>query len=146
MARIPLDKGGMDMKQPSMSQAQRYVRPVSYGVLAGAVVCMLVLFITAVFMGMRDLPQSVIVGSAIIAFVAGGLVSGWVSASFAREKGMILGLCCGCCLFLILLLAHLMFDGGALTTQAIVKMVSVLLAAAIGGMIGVNRRRKFKTR
>ena len=95
-------------------------------------------------MGLRDIPQSAVSLIATLIFVLGGFVAGYVSAAFAREKGMLLGLCCGACLFVILSLASLAVDGGGFGMVALTKLAAVLLAAALGGIIGVNRRKKFR--
>lgn len=139
-------KGEFDVKQPTLSSAKRYLRPIAYGILAGAISCMLFLLALAAFMGMRDVPQSLVSLFSILAFVLGGFISGFVSASLAREKGLLLGLVCALGLFIILLLVNLMFDGGGIGMQAVVKLIAVMLAAAIGGILGVNRKKKFKTR
>ena len=129
------------MRQPDVHGAKRFIRPVTYGILFGAGACFLLLLIMSAVMGLRDIPQSAVSLIATLIFVFGGFVAGYVSAAFAREKGMLLGLCCGACLFVILSLASL---GGGFGMVALTKLAAVLLAAALGGIIGVNRRKKFR--
>lgn len=100
------------MRQPDVHGAKRFIRPVTYGILFGAGACFLLLLIMSAVMGLRDIPQSAVSLIATLIFVLGGFVAGYVSAAFAREKGMLLGLCCGACLFVILSLASLAVDGG----------------------------------
>ena len=45
---------------------------------------------------------------------------------------------------MILSLASLAVDGGGFGMVALTKLAAVLLAAALGGIIGVNRRKKFR--
>ena len=97
-----------------------------------------------VVMTFRDVPQPAITLIATLAFVLGGLVAGFVSASFAREKGMLIGICCGICLFLILMTASFVFDDAGFGMAAVSKLAAVLFASALGGVIGVNRRKKFR--
>lgn len=132
------------MKQPDMNGAKRFIRPVVYGLLSGVAVCLALLLIMSVIMGMRDIPETAVSVFAVLTFAAGGFAAGYISASFARERGMLLGLCCGVCLFLIVLLAYLAVDGSPLGIQAVTKLVAVLCASAIGGITGVNKRRKFR--
>ena len=132
------------MRQPDVHGAKRFIRPVTYGILFGAGACFLLLLIMSAVMGLRDIPQSAVSLIATLIFVLGGFVAGYVSAAFAREKGMLLGLCCGACLFVILSLASLAVDGGGFGMVALTKLAAVLLAAALGGIIGGNRRKKFR--
>ena len=81
------------MKQPDIHGAKRFIRPVTYGLLFGVGACMLLLVLMSVVMTFRDVPQPAITLIATLAFVLGGLVAGFVSASFAREKGMLIGIC-----------------------------------------------------
>ena len=132
------------MKQPDIHGAKRFIRPVTYGLLFGVGACMLLLVLMSVVMTFRDVPQPAITLIATLAFVLGGLVAGFVSASFAREKGMLIGICCGMCLFLILLTASFVFDDAGFGMAAVSKLAAVLFASALGGVIGVNRRKKFR--
>ena len=132
------------MRQPDVHGAKRFIRPVTYGILFGAGACFLLLLIMSAVMGLRDIPQTAVSLIATLIFVLGGFVAGYVSAAFAREKGMLLGLCCGACPFVILSLASLAVDGGGFGMVALTKLAAVLLAAALGGIIGVNRRKKFR--
>lgn len=131
------------MRQPDIHGAKRFIRPVTYGLLFGVGACMLLLVLMSVLITFRDIPQPAITLIATLTFVIGGFVSGFVSASFAREKGMLIGICCGICLFLILTIASLAFDDAGFGVAAVSKLAAVLFAAALGGVIGVNRRKKF---
>jgi len=74
------------MKQPDMYGIKRFLRPVVYGIVAGTVACFLLLTFMSVVMQFRDLPQMLITFVATLTFVLGGLVAGYVSAAFSREK------------------------------------------------------------
>lgn len=132
------------MKQPDMHSAKRFIRPITYGILFGGLACFILLILMSALMGFHDIPQAVISLFATISFVFGGLVAGYISASCARERGMFLGLCCGGCLFLVLLCAGFMMEGNMFGVQGLTKLASVLMAAALGGIFGVNRRKKFR--
>lgn len=132
------------MKQPDMHSARRFLRPITYGISSGAAACFLILLLMSVLMGMRDLPQATVSLFATLSFVAGGFLAGYVTAYFAQEKGLFLGLCCGAILFLVLVCAGMAVSGGAPGMQALTKFLSVLFASAIGGVLGVNKKKKFK--
>ena len=137
-------KGGIRVKQPDIHGAKRFIRPITYGILCGATECFLLLIIMSILMSFKDIPQSAVSLISTLTFVCGGFVAGLAASSFSREKGMFLGLCCGLCLFLVLSLASLAVDGSGFGMVALTKLIAVLFAAAIGGVIGVNRKKKFK--
>lgn len=136
------------MRQPDVhnagATAKRFVRPIAYGILSGAAACMVMLILMSVIMGLKDIPQSAVSLIATLTFVVGGFVAGYVSSVFSRERGMLMGLCCGLCLFIVLSLANLAIDGSGFGMVALTKLIAVLLSAALGGIIGVNKRKKFR--
>lgn len=132
------------MKQPDLHGAKRFIRPITYGILFGAGVCAVLLMAMSAIMGLGSVPQSLSALFATMAFVIGGFVAGYISAVFAHEKGMLLGVSCGICLFLILTVASFAVYDTGFTAEGITKLVSVLLASAIGGILGVNKKNHFK--
>lgn len=80
------------------------------------------------------------------AFSPAGLMIGTLSSAAAgltcsmlnREKGFFVGILCGAILFLILLLVALLAWHQQISSYTLLKLCSMLLAGAIGGMIGVN--------
>ena len=132
------------MSKPDMHSAKRYIRPVTYGILAGSSACFLLLMVMSLVMSLRDIPQTAVSLVAILTFVAGGFVAGFVCSACSRERGLLLGLCCGAGLFLILSLASIAVDGVSFGMVALTKLIAVIFAAALGGVIGVNKKRKFR--
>lgn len=143
MLRLTVE-GGSALKQPDMHSAKRFLRPITYGVSSGGAACFLLLLLMSVLMGMRDMPQAMVSLFATISFVAGGFLAGYVTALLSQEKGLFLGLCCGAILFFVLLCAGMAVSGGAPGMQALTKLLAVLFASAIGGVLGVNKKKKFK--
>lgn len=127
-----------------MHNARRFLRPITYGISSGAVACFLLLLLMSALMGMRDMPQASVSLFATISFVAGGFLAGYVTAALSQEKGLLLGLCCGCILFIVLICAGMAVNSSAPGMQAFTKFLAVLLASAIGGVLGVNKKKKFR--
>lgn len=132
------------MKQPNTNSAKRFVRPVTYGIISGAAACFVLLILISIVMGLQDVPQPAVYLIAVLTFIIGGFIGGYVCAMLSRERGMQLGLCCGFCLFFLLMLASLAVDGRGFGLVALTKLAAVLLASALGGIVGVNTKRKFK--
>lgn len=132
------------MKQPDVHSVKRFVRPITYGILFGAAACLLLLLLMSIIMGLQDIPQSAVTLISTLVFVVGGFVAGYVCARLSHERGMLLGLCCGTCLFFIVSLANLAVDGSGFGMIALTKLIAVLLSAALGGIVGVNKRKKLR--
>ncbi len=115
------------------------------GMIAGAAVCFLFLFLMAAIMTSRDLPQGVLHPMVTVAGGAGAFVAGWVAARKQGKQGMAVGAACGGLMFLILLIAGLS-AGGGLSSLTAVKLAVFVMLAALGGVVGVNRGKKRKMR
>lgn len=75
-----------------------------------------------------------------LASFAGGL---FLSLLF-KEKGLLLGLLCGAVLSLGIALVSVLAYGNDFTAASVAKLLAILTAGAIGGILGVNRRKKIK--
>lgn len=118
---------------------------VLVGLIAGAAVCFLLLLLMAAVMMSRDLSQSVIHPMVTVAGGVGAFVAGWVAAKKQGKQGMVIGAGCGGLMFLILLIAGLS-TGGGLSSLTAVKLAVLVMLAALGGVVGVNRGKKRKMR
>lgn len=130
------------MKQPNMQGMKRFFHPIIYGVLSGVAACLLLLIFMSIVMELQDIPETAVTLMATLTFVFGGITAGLISSGMSREKGLLMGMVCGICLFAILSLASLMVYGGDFGIAALTKLVAVLLAGSIGGVVGVNKRKK----
>ena len=137
-----VQKGGIYLKQPNMQGAKRFFRPITYGIVSGVAACLLLLIFMSVVLELQDVPESAVTLMATLTFVFGGMIAGLISSGMSREKGLLMGLVCGICLFGILSLASLALCGGDFGIAALTKLVAVLLAGSIGGVVGVNKRKK----
>lgn len=120
----------------------RLVRPVAFGILAGAVVCALVLLLMAALMTARSIPQFAVDPMAGMALIAGGLVAGFSCARALRENGLTYGALCGALFTVIVLLAGLAIRDNGFGIPALLKIVFIMLSSMLGGVLGVNARRR----
>ncbi|MEM1483889.1 TIGR04086 family membrane protein [Oscillospiraceae bacterium PP1C4] len=132
------------MKQPDVNSIKRFIRPITFGVVFGTAACFILLILMSIVMGLQDIPQSIVALTSTLIFIVGGFVAGYVCAMLSHERGMMLGFCCGTCLFCMLSLASLALDGSGFGMLALTKLVAVLISAALGGIIGVNKKKKLK--
>ncbi len=117
------------------------MRPVAYGILFGTIACVAMLMLLSVILSIVDVPQMLIEPLALLSACVGAFISGLVCSRMSREKGFFLGLVCGAVLFLIMLLCNIPGSQGV-GLMAVIKLLSMLISAGVGGVAGVNAPRR----
>ncbi len=77
----------------------------------------------------------------IVSLCTGAFIGGLICAKIMKEKGFIWGMVTASAIFLITSAAVIAF-GGEATLQLILKLAAMLPAGAIGGILGVSKRKK----
>ena len=113
-------------KEDSSAMVKRFLRPVIIGAVVGALCCTLLLAVMA----------------AIVAAAAGAFFGGFAAARIAREKGLLIGGACGLLLFILVALAGFAFLKEIRGAYILVKLAVMLVLSALGGVIGVNLRKR----
>lgn len=131
----------MRSKQNDSSTVYRWVRPLLWGALTGAVVCLLLLLLMAAVLAAGDVPKPAVTPLAVSAAVVGAAAGGFVSARLRGENGLICGALCGLILFLAVMVAGYSLLRQIRGGYALLKLALMLAAGAVGGVIGVGRRR-----
>lgn len=122
---------------------QQWVRPLGVGIVSGVLACLLSLLALAALLLTQDTPQTGVTPLALVALVTGAFVGGLFAARVAGQNGWLMGLATGGALFLLLMLAGgfaLLRDVQASHTW--VKLAVMLGSAAVGGIVGINLRKK----
>lgn len=119
--------------------ASAYLFFILWGHFAACIVCSGLLLALAGVMTARDLPPQAIDPLCVICAALGCLCGGYLSARRAREKGMLLGMLCAGTAFLVLLVISLLL-GEKISFLALIKLLSMLLGGAAGGVLGVNQK------
>ncbi len=115
------------------------LKSILWGLAAACAVCAALLCALAGLMTAKDIPPQAAPALCVVCAAAGCLCGGWLAAQRTREKGLAMGLACAGLAFLLLLTVALC-RGESLSPFAAVKLFSMLLAGAVGGVAGVNRR------
>lgn len=124
----------------------RFSRAVALSVGAGALVTFFMLCAFALLMSVRDLPHSAVSPMSILAVAAGTILAGYCCARILRERGLLWGLCCGTVFFLLAFFCELMLLGQPVGILALYKFIIYAASGMIGGVLGVNYKRKVKIR
>lgn len=118
------------------------LRPVLWGTAFGALICLLLLFVMAAILTAQNVPQAAVTPMALVAAAIGAFLGGLIAARIAREKGLLIGALTGLLLFVILAIAGFIFVRDAHGSSAILKAAIFLACGAVGGIVGVNLRRR----
>lgn len=129
-------------KEDSSAMVKRFLRPVIIGAVVGALCCTLLLAVMAAIVASQDIPKAAITPMAIVAAAAGAFFGGFAAARIAKEKGLLIGGACGLLLFILVALAGFAFLKEIRGAYILVKLAVMLVLAALGGVIGVNLRKR----
>ena len=129
-------------KEDSSAMVKRFLRPVIIGAVVGALCCTLLLAVMAAIVASQDIPKAAITPMAIVAAAAGAFFGGFAAARIAKEKGLLIGGACGLLLFILVALAGFAFLKAIRGAYILVKLAVMLVLSALGGVIGVNLRKR----
>jgi putative membrane protein (TIGR04086 family) len=94
-----------------------------------------------VFVGIRSIPAQAVFLFSLTSAVIGAFLGSYVAVRINKEKGMICGMSIGFGIFFILLLVSVSVASEPFTLVSLIKLFSMMLSGAVGGIIGVNKRR-----
>lgn len=134
--------GGRPKRGDQQGELIRYAKAILVSVLIGEAVTMGMLFLFSLIICKIELPPAVTDVLVVLAAAVGAFASGYLCGKVAKEKGLLLGLVCGGVMLAILLLFSLGFHQPSTPVYSCVKAALVLSGAMLGGILGVNRRKK----
>ncbi|MBO4467947.1 MAG: TIGR04086 family membrane protein [Clostridia bacterium] len=118
-----------------------FLKTVVIGALSGfaATVGFIVLF--AVVMLLANMDRIYASFFATLSVSAGAFVSAFYVAKRIKMKGVLSGLLTGLCYFIIITAVSLAADGSGFTSNTVFHLIIIILSAAIGGIVGANRKK-----
>ena len=114
----------------------KWLRPVFIGTAAGILCCL------AVLLAVRDIPQMAVTPMAVVAAAVGAFFGGFVCARVAGSRGLFYGAACGALMYLLIVIAGFSLLQDIRGWYALIKLVVVIASSALGGVYGVNMRRR----
>jgi len=112
------------------------------GLTAGVLLSALLLFLFSIWITLQDTPQGMIEPLAVFSVSFGAFLAGLVCTRITRRNGIVYGVLCGLLLSGIVLLAGMITGVGGVGIPGIFRVVFIMLCSMIGGVLGVNIRRK----
>lgn len=106
----------------------------------GALCAAAIIFAMAAMLAIGNIPAALIMPLATAALALGGFAAGIAAAKMNKSRGIVCGAVAGIILFLIVWVSGSMIGEGAFGAVTAIKAGIIILAAAFGGIIGVNKQ------
>lgn len=132
------------MKENGKNGAKGMIIPIAVGVCVSVVVCMVLMIVFAAVLSKSNFSETTVLVMSMIAQGVGALCGGFAGARLFGQSGMIIGAASGAVVFLLFTAAALIFSPGGMTVVTVIKLVLMLLCSVLGGICGVNLRKKTK--
>lgn len=137
----PRKKGSGDSGAKAAGQEPK---TIALSCLLGVGVAFAILAAMSLVMTLVDLPHGAMMPVTILAVVSGCFAAGFSCGKMLRRKGLLYGLICGSLLFLLALVCEVALIGEEFSVLLLYKYVMYIASAMIGGVLGVNQRRKVR--
>ncbi|MDF2633097.1 MAG: family rane protein [Caproiciproducens sp.] len=121
------------------------LRSIVIGSVAGAALCAALLGLCALgFVSAGHIPQSLISPMVIALSVFSSFMAGFIAAKVSRKRGLAYGALAGLMLFALFLISGLIASHEALSVNAVMRMLVMILSGALGGLLAVSKKTKVK--
>lgn len=110
--------------------------------MIGIVITMACLLVFSLFMTKFDAPESVVAIMSSLALCIGAYSGGYISSKRRRQNGLLTGIITGILIYCVILFVGLIFAKSSISFSFLAKLIMTLVCGAIGGIVGVNSRRK----
>ncbi len=124
------------------SLTQQWLRPLLIGSAVGIVCCTVLLLVMAAAVSSVDIPRAATVPLAVVAAALGAFAAGLTAALVAGRHGLAVGAASGALLFVVILIAGFIRYAGVDGGYALLKAAVLIVMGGLGGVLGVNRRRR----
>ena len=135
-------RGAHSAHQEEPSVMTKWIRPLLTGTIAGLLCCFAALLLFSAIMAAQDIPQMAVTPMAVVAAAFGAFIGGLISARAAGSRGLLYGAACGAVMYLIVMIAGFAVLKDIRGIYALVKLAVMVGCAGIGGVIGVNMRKR----
>ena len=106
----------------------------------GLLIILLIVLAFSYLMTKIDVSDDVVSVITAAALCFGAYGGGYVSAKHHRRNGLVMGIACGCVIFLVLLVLSIFFAKSTQGLSGGAKLFMVLMCGSVGGIVGVNSK------
>lgn len=118
----------------------RIIAGSAIGAGIGALCSAAIIFVMAAVLAASGIPAPLIMPLATAALAIGGFAAGIAAAKLSKSRGMVCGAIAGALFFLLVWASGGIIGEAAFSAITAIKAGIMILAAAFGGIIGVNKQ------
>lgn len=108
-------------------------------ILSACIFALLIFIIMALLITYTNISESIIPMVALIVMIISSLISGMVTGSKMKKKGLVNGALVGLCyMILIIFMSWVLIQDFTIGKTVLIKSIIGIVAGGVGGMIGVN--------
>ena len=121
----------------------RLIRAIAVGAAVGIFICSIILILLSfIFLKAERLPTN---AAYIILQIAGAFsafAGSYTAVRIYKEKGLIVGILTSLLIFIIIFITGLLNCTDNVSVMSLTKLIAVLCAGALGGIVSVNKRKR----
>lgn len=122
----------------SNKNLKKYLISIFIGAGIGMLSSAILIFLLAAALSVGNVPATLFSPLTVIILAAGGFLGGFASSKISGEKGIFCGAASGIVCFFLIWIFGAFFDSYGFGTAALIKSIMIIVAGALGGIIGVN--------
>lgn len=119
------------------------IRALLYGAVFGILIMLALTVLFSILMVSNDMSQSILVVLSGIACSLGAFSAGFAAAKKFKSRGFLIGALSALLIFLLILALGLILSN-PITLNAAIKLILVVLFGSIGGIMGINIKKRRK--
>lgn len=122
----------------SEKNLKKYLISIFVGTGIGMLSSAIFIFLLGAVLSLGNVPAMLFAPLTVIILAFGGFSGGFASSKISGEKGIFCGGFSGIVYFLLIWIFGALFENSGFGTAAVIKALMIIIAAAFGGIIGVN--------
>ena len=120
----------------------KMIKPLIFGLIVSTIITIILIAFCAIIATNLESSEETILIMAIISMTLGAFCGGIISAKIYNEKGFLLGALNGIVYFFFITFISLCINAESMTLISLIKLIAFTLSSMIGGVIGVNTRKR----
>ncbi|MDK2802143.1 MAG: TIGR04086 family membrane protein [Oscillospiraceae bacterium] len=110
--------------------------------IIGLSISIFITFLSAILIVKFSIPNYIQSIMSTISLALSGFTAGIISSKFIKSKGILFGFLTGIILSIYIILVSLLIFSSGITMLGISKLFIIIICSTIGGILGVNLKRK----
>jgi putative membrane protein (TIGR04086 family) len=124
------------------ANVKQLIKPALSGILCAFIVSVFLLAVFSALMAAKDMPSVIVLPFACISISIGALCGGFLASRLNNSRGLFLGVVTGLLFMIILYIAGAFMHQADLNMLLFLKIVLAAFFGAVGGITGVNLKRR----